>query len=101
MESGKKRNMVRYNEYVAGWLDSSIRDFLAAFPRSSENAAYALITCLDSGLDPASLLKKNPNLRMALNGVNMLKKGVIVPLKVLQKANLRDQLFVGFDEIWL
>jgi len=92
--------MVHYNEYVAGWLDSSIGDFLAELPRSSGSAAYALITCLDSSFDPASLLKKNSSLRAAMNGVNMLKKGVIVPLKLLQRASLRDQLLVGFDEIW-
>src|SRR5687768_12606002 len=96
MESGKKTDMVHYNEYVAGWLDSSIGAFLAELPRNSENAAYALITCLDSNSDVAALLKKNSSLRAALNGASTLKKGVIVPLKVLQKASLRDQLFVGF-----
>ncbi len=92
--------MVHYNEYVAGWLDGSIGDFLTELPRSSESVAYALITCLDSSFDPASLLRKNSSLRSAMNGVKTLKKSVIVPLKLLQRAGLRDQLFVGFDEVW-
>lgn len=100
MESRKKKNLVHYNEYVAGWLDSSIGDFLAELPRNSESAAYALMTCLDSSFDVVSLLKKNSGLRAARNGIKTLKKGVIVPLKLLQKASLRDQLFAGFDEIW-
>src|SRR5436309_1476581 len=100
MESGKNKNMVHYKEYVAGWLDSSIEDFLAELPRNSGHAAYVLITCLDSSFKVASLLKKNSSLRAVMNGVKTVKKGAIVPLKLLQKASLRDALFVGFDEIW-
>ena len=91
--------MVHYNGYVAGWLDSSIVDFLTDFPRNSESAAYALITRLDSDPDPAALLKKYPELDAA-NGVKALKKGVVLPSKLLHKASIRSRLFVGFDEIW-
>jgi hypothetical protein len=42
--------MVSYDHYVAGWLDSSIRDFFDVLPRSFESISYALITCLDSEL---------------------------------------------------
>jgi hypothetical protein len=100
METEKRTNMVHHNEYVAGWLDSSVEDFLAAFPRTTESAAYALITCLDSNMKPASLLKKQSNLRVAMNGVTALNKGLLFPSKLLHKAGLRSQLFVGFDEIW-
>jgi hypothetical protein len=100
MERERKRNLTHHKEYVAGWLDSSIEEFLDTFPRNSESAAYALITCLDSSPDPASLLQKNPTFRAALNGATTLKKGLLLPSKVLHKASLRSQLFVGFDEIW-
>jgi hypothetical protein len=93
-------NIVYHNGYVAGWLDSSVGDFLAPLPRSAESAAYVLITCLDSNVDPASLVKKNPNLREALNGVATLKNGLLLPSKLLYKSSLRSRLFVGFDEIW-
>jgi hypothetical protein len=94
-------SMVHLNGYVAGWLNSSIEEFLAVLPRSSENMAYALITCLDSNPDPAFLFKNNADLRAAMNGAITLKKGLLVPTKLLHKASLRAQLFVGFDEIWL
>ncbi len=92
--------MVQYDAYVAGWLDSSIHEFLATLPLSSSGAAYALITCLDSNLDLSSLLKKNREFRSALRGARPLKKGLVVPSKVLQEASVRNQLFVGFDEVW-
>jgi hypothetical protein len=91
--------MVHSNGYVAGWLNTSIADFLSALPRNSDSAAYALITCLDSDPDPASILKNDPDL-VAANGIHALKKGVVLPSKLLHKASLRSRLFVGFDEIW-
>jgi hypothetical protein len=100
VESQKKKKTVRYKSYVADWLDSSIADFLPELPRESEKAAYVLMTCLDSSSDVASLLKKTTGLRAAVNGVKTVKKGAIVPLKLLHKARVRDRLFVGFDEIW-
>jgi hypothetical protein len=92
--------MVHYNGYVAGWLNSSIEEFLGVLPRNSESTAYALITCLDSDPAPASLIKRNPHLEAAMNGVATLKKGLLLPSKTLLKASLRSRLFVGFDEIW-
>jgi hypothetical protein len=92
--------MVQYDAYVAGWLDSSIHEFLATFPLSSASAAYALITCLDSNVEPSNLLKKNREFRSALPDARPLRKGLLVPSKVLQEASVRDQLFVGFDEVW-
>jgi hypothetical protein len=100
LESDRKTNMLHYNEYVVGWLDSSIHDFLEVFPRSSKSTAFALITCLDSNLDPTPLLQKSPELRVAINGAKPLKRGLLFPSKRLQEANLRDQIFFGFDEIW-
>ena len=44
---------VSYKDYVAGWLDSSIHDFLAALSLRTATTRYALITCLDSNRNPA------------------------------------------------
>ena len=55
--------MVHYKEYIAGWLDSTVHDFLKVFPRNSKSTKYALVTCIDSNLDPASLLSSSPELR--------------------------------------
>jgi hypothetical protein len=35
-----------------------------------------------------------------MNGATTLKKGLLLPSKLLHKASLRSRLFVGFDEIW-
>jgi hypothetical protein len=92
--------MGNYNEYVAGWLDSSIHDFLVDFPRNARSASFALITCLDSDMNPKSLLEKSPELRAVLNGVKTVKNGLLVPSTRLQEAKFRDTVFLGFDEIW-
>jgi hypothetical protein len=93
-------NIVQYNGYVAGWLDSSVENFLAQLPRDCENATYALITCLDSNTEPASLLKKNSHRRVAMPGANALGKGLLLPSKLLNSGGIRSYLFGGFDEIW-
>lgn len=92
--------MICSNGYVAGWLESSVQDFLGDLPRSTDSAVYALITCLDSNISPASILDSNSELRSELNGFAILKKGILVPSKLLRKASLRSRLFVGFDEVW-
>jgi hypothetical protein len=92
--------MVHFKEYVAGWLDSSIPDFLELLPRNSSSTAFALITCLDSDLNPATLLKNSPELRAALNGATPLKNGLLLPSRRLRDASVRNQIFFGFDEVW-
>jgi hypothetical protein len=101
MENGRKTNREHHTGYVCGWLDSSIPDFLAELPRNSEDAAFALITCLDSNTDLPLLWKKNEDLRTALRGAVVHKTGLLVPFKMLLEVSLRSQLFFGFDEIWL
>ena len=56
-------NIVQHGKYVAGWLDSSIHDFLEVFTPGSASTAFALITCLDSNLEPTSLLRTWPALQ--------------------------------------
>jgi len=95
-----KTGMLHYKAYVAGWLDSSIDDFLERFPGTSRSAAFALITCLDSNLNPGSLLENSSELKAALIGVKPLGTGLLVPSKLLQDSSIRNLLFFGFDEIW-
>jgi hypothetical protein len=61
-ENEMSAKMVLYKDYVAGWLDISIRDFLEALSPNAASTKYVLITCLDSNLDPASLREKSPEL---------------------------------------
>src|SRR5438067_2214885 len=92
--------MVHYKNYVAGWLDSSIHDFLAVFPPSSASAKYALITCLDSNVDLRSLLGKSPELKAIASVAKPRGKGILLPTRLLLDADAAGQLFFGFDELW-
>ena len=100
METKKQTTLLHYKDYVAGWLDSSLHDFLEAFPGASNSTAFALITCLDSDLDPKSLLANSVELQGRLKGVKPLGKGLLLPSRLLREVGLRDRVFFGFDEIW-
>jgi hypothetical protein len=91
--------MVSYKDYVAGWLDSSIRDFLTVLPQSSRSTRHALVTCIDSNLTPNSVLEESPELQ-SVEGAQPLGNGLLIPTRLLLQAHSRNQLFFGFDEIW-
>src|SRR6266511_1765550 len=92
--------MMKYKNYVAGWLDSSIHDFLAVFPPRSASAKYALITCLDSNPEPRSLLDRSPELKALAPDATTIGKGVLLPTRLLLQADSETQIFFGFDEVW-
>lgn len=91
--------IVSYKDYVAGWLDSSIHDFLEVFSTSGVAAKYALITCLDSNCDPASLRKKSPELKALTSKARSLGTGLLLPTELLREVNSRSRILFGFDEI--
>jgi hypothetical protein len=91
-------NMVIYKTYVAGWLESSVHDFLGEFPENPKPSAFALVTCVDSELAPASLLRANPKWLQA--GGRILGNGLLFPTQRLKAPTFREALFVGFDEVW-
>jgi hypothetical protein len=92
--------MASYKQYIAGWLDSSIHDFLEAVPLRLGSMRYALITCLDSNREPESLLKESPELRPLAAEARVLGGGLLLPTRVLREADPPCQLFFGFDEVW-
>jgi hypothetical protein len=92
--------MVRYKNYIAGWLDSSIHDFLIDFPPTFNSMKYALITCLDSNREPCSLLRRSPELEPIKKWAQPLGKGLLLPTRLLLDAESSDQLLFGFDEVW-
>jgi hypothetical protein len=100
MKTKEKEKILHYKDYVAGWLDTSIHDFLEVLSHDSRATAYALITCLDSDLNPKSLLKKSEHLKMIMNGGKLLKNGLLLPGKELSEPGFRDRVFFGFDEVW-
>ena len=92
--------IVTYKDYVAGWLDSSIHDFLGVLSPSAASTKYALITCLDSNPNPALLRNKSPELKPLAKSVEVLGTGLLVRTEVLLEADARHQIFFGFDEVW-
>lgn len=93
--------MVSYEGYVAGWLNSSVHDFLAAlFPSPAKALRYALITCLDSNPHPASLLDSSPELKSLAAGAKTLGTALLLPTGLLMERGAAHRYFYGFDEIW-
>jgi hypothetical protein len=85
---------------VAGWLDSSIHDFLEAFADVPDSTAYALVTCLDSQPNTASLLRRSPDLRSVARKCQLVGHAILLPTATLLEANAQTPLFTGFDEVW-
>jgi hypothetical protein len=91
-------SMIHYKDYVAGWMDISISDFMASFPRTSTRMDFALITSLDSDLYPSKLLETSPELKSLGKAAKPRGSGVLVPTSLILKADV--QIFYGFDEVW-
>ena len=100
MEDHTNSKIVHYRDYVAGWLDCSIHDFLEVFPSNSKTMSYALITCLDSNLEPSSMLQKSPELQSLAKTAMPLGKGFLLPTRPLLETDSAKQIFFGFDEVW-
>jgi hypothetical protein len=92
--------IVTYKDYVAGWLDSSIHDFLEVLSPSAASTKYALITCLVSNPNPASLSNMSPELKTIAKSTEISGTGLLVRTDVLLEADSRKPIFFGFDEVW-
>jgi len=92
--------MVSYKDYVAGWYDSSIDEFLEEIRWAFTSMKFALITCLDSDQHPASLVKRSPFLRSVEDELTTLGQGLLLPARLLLANQAYKELFFGFDEIW-
>lgn len=92
--------IVSYKDYVAGWLDNSIHDFLEVLSPSAVGAKYALITCLDSNTNMASLRQKSPELKSIANKLEVVGTGLLLPTKLLLETDSSQRIFFGFDEVW-
>ena len=92
--------IVAYKDYVAGWLDSSIHDFVEVLSPPASSVKYALITCLDSNPNPASLRDRSPELKSIAKKMEVLGTGLILSAKLLLETDSSKQIFFGFDEVW-
>ena len=93
------RKIIQYQHYIASWLNSSIHEFLETWESQGEKTRYALITCLDSDLEPASLASKSPAFQQ-LRDREPIGKGLLVPTAKLIDAHRQKHIFFGFDEVW-
>jgi hypothetical protein len=86
--------------YFAGWIDTTIHDFLCSMGPSSLGSQYAFITCVDSSPDMASLLTKSKHLKALARRAEIHMGGLLVPTGYLRMREMDTQMFYGFDEIW-
>ena len=92
--------IVSNKDYVAGWLDSSIHDFLEVPLPSVASTKYALITCLDSNQNPASIRNKSPELKPIAKKLQIVGSGLLLPTELLLETESSNRKFFGFDEVW-
>lgn len=88
-------------DYVAGWLDCSIHDFLGVLSTDDPDTRYALITCLDSNPNPALLRSKSPELKPLTSKLRTVGSALLLPTELLLRTNAKTRIFFGFDELWL
>jgi hypothetical protein len=85
------------SDYVTGWLDSTVHDFLETSFAPSSNTKFALITCLDSNLQPADMLASSPELSALKPDAQTIGSALLVPTSTLLRL---PRVFYGFDEVW-
>ncbi len=94
------RNTTKRPEFVSGWIDTSIHEFLVEIESPPASMSYALITCLDSSFDVAKALHENKALRRMTESGRKVGRGMLVRTRDLLDADRLESLFFGFDEIW-
>ncbi|HEX4130782.1 MAG TPA: hypothetical protein VHZ24_12125 [Pirellulales bacterium] len=92
--------IVKYGNYIAGWLDSSVHDFLLHLPSAFPSTHYALITCLDSNRELSELLEVSPEFDGIKTDAKRLGHGVLIPTRVLLNTESSNQILFGFDEVF-
>jgi len=92
--------VIRTADYCAGWMDSSIHQFLADIGTPSSRMKYALMTCLDSSFDVASLLRTSDALKPLSSQAVTRGNAILVSTNRLLTAERSARILHGFDEVW-
>src|SRR3954449_12988546 len=87
-------------EYVSGWIDTTIHEFLQTIEEPASSMANAFITCVDSSFDIASILEQSRHLNILQGKCKTVGQGVLLTTRQLLAAQRQQRLFFGFDEIW-
>src|SRR4051812_32393100 len=94
------KKIVKYGPYIAGWLDTTIHDFLLDMPSGFSSVHYSLITCLDSNREPAELLETGEELRKLKSDAKIVGQGILLPTSTLTQFEFSNRIMFGFDEIF-
>ncbi len=92
--------MVKYKDYIAGWLDTSIHDFVLSMPSAYPSMQYALVTCLDSSRDLSTLIKSSSELTGLKDRAGLLGDGLLLRTSDLIDHDGSHRIFFGFDEVF-
>src|SRR6266481_5612227 len=93
--------MSRQTDYMVGWIDTTIHDFLLKIDEPTSSMAYALITCLDSNFNIPSMLEHSKHLQSLKGKIEgQVGKGILLRSRHLLAAERDNRLFFGFDEVW-
>lgn len=87
-------------EYLAGWINTTINDFLDEIDEPTQAMTYALISCLDSDPEVSSIFERNRGLDPFKVPNRPVGQGALLLTKDLIAANRRRRIFFGFDEVW-
>jgi len=90
----------KQGEYLAGWIDTSIHDFLSEIEEVPSSMSYALLTCLDSCFDLPALLNNSAPLASLKEKSRRVGSGLVVSTRQLLAAERQKRIFFGFDEVW-
>ena len=96
--SGK---IVSYQGYVAGWLNSSMDDFLGVLAPNAASTKYVLIypSRQQSGRGFVTRQKAR-KLKSLVKESQIVRRGLLLPTQILLETDSRNQVFFGFDEVW-
>ena len=92
--------MSKQADYIAGWIDSTIHDFIVGIEEPTASMRYALITCLDSSFDVRSMLEQSKHLKSVRGKCQLVGQGILLSTRQLLAAERVDRIFFGFDEVW-
>ena len=88
------------SDYMAGWIDTSVHDFLQEIEEPTSSMKYALITYLDSSPDVASIFKKSDQFSHLKEKMKAVGAGALLTTRQLLAAQRQRRIFFGFDEVW-
>jgi len=92
--------MSGHNEYLAGWVDITIHEFLGEIGRPSPVMAYTLVTHLDSNPDVFSVTERFPELGKLRALDRPIGSAALLDTRELLAAIRQKRIFFGFDEVW-